>query len=41
MKAKELSAPFIYQEFRAVAKVNSLVKWDRKSMTKVCEKTKV
>ena len=41
MKAKGPSAPFIYQEFRAVAKVKSLVKLDKKSMTKVYEKTKV
>ena len=41
MKAKGPSAPFIYQEFRAVAKVRSLVKLDRKSMTKDCVKTKV
>ena len=40
MKAKEPSAPFIYQGFRAVAKVKSLVNWDKKSMTRSCVKAK-
>ena len=40
-EAKGPSAPFIYQEFPAVAKVNSLVKWDRTSMTQDFVKAKV